>query len=298
MDVYAVLLIVLTSFFVGFFIHYFFSRRKNDGLFLMTTLTNQLAEIKARFDEAEKLRETFDLKRDREIKDTRDLFVSLSRVISGTKTRGIAGEEVLGRVLSKAIEAGLVRKNVAVGNGVVEFAWDLKDGKFIPIDSKVPDIYEALKSFDDKDDVSSKKNIKRDILAKIKKHVSEVEKYKNQHNTIDKCVLVVPDSVIDLFPESVFMGESQGVFVCSPSNVFVLCYLISEQYQRLKETNNLWEYQQIVDSLFAILKKISEKSETIDRAISQMKNANDAIKLEVSKGSLKRNSVSGNKKLI
>jgi len=291
MDVYVILLMIAVSFFLGFVINYFVFKKKKDNDFFMANLNNQVTEIKARFDEVEKSREALELKRDKEIKDTRDLFVSLSRVVSGTKTRGNAGEEILRRSLAKAIEAGLVKTNVSVGSGVVEFAWDLKDGKFIPIDSKMPDIYEAVKSLDRGEDFLVQKKNKHDLLSKVKKHISEVEKYKNQHNTIDKCVLVVPDSVIDMFPESVFLGEPAGVFVCSPSNVFVVCYLLSEQYNRLKETNDLWEYEQIVDSLFDIIKKIAEKSDTIGRAISQMKNANDSIKLEVSKASLKKNSV-------
>ncbi|MEM3399228.1 MAG: hypothetical protein QXP42_00140 [Candidatus Micrarchaeia archaeon] len=56
----------------------------------------------------------------------------------GVKKRGMAGEEILKFYLKEPIKIGLIKTNVITGGGVVEFAFDLGDGKFIPIDPRFP----------------------------------------------------------------------------------------------------------------------------------------------------------------
>ena len=147
----------------------------------------------------------------------------------------------------------------------------------------MPDVFEALKQYNNEKNTEEQKKLKRDIINKVKKHISEVEKYKNLQNTIDKCILVVPESIIELYPELITLGEENNIFITSYKNAFTIAYLLSEQYYQLKENKDIGEYKQILEKIYSIVKSIAQKTETIDRVIVQLRNANESIKTEIQK---------------
>jgi len=59
---------------------------------------------------------------------------------------------------------------------------------------------------------------------------------------------------------------------------------LEEQYRRFNEEGDIGEYKQRVNQLISILDKIMTKTETVDRAIKQISNANEDIQREVNKG--------------
>jgi DNA recombination protein RmuC len=234
-----------------------------------------------------KSREEIEKKRDAQIADMNKMVSSFTRTVSGTKTRGMVGEEVLKQVLQNSIKAGVIVCNLNTDNGAVEFAWNLEDGKYIPIDSKLPDVFALFARYQDSEDESEQKDIKKDMIEKVKKEIKRVQKYQNLSNTIDNCILVVPEGILDIAPELVGLGKDDSVFVCSYKDVFPIAHVLNDQYIRLKEEGDIGQYKQIVKSLFQILEKISKKTDTIEKAVNQIKNANDNIKEEVIKGKRK-----------
>ncbi len=231
-----------------------------------------------------KTREEIEKQRDAQLKDMRGIIERFTQTVSGTKQRGIIGENVLEEVLNNSIKAGVVKRSLRTDIGEVEFAWNLTDGKFVPIDSKLPDVFELVDQFSKTEDIEQKKDIRKRICEKVKKEIKNIQKYQNLSNTIDNCILVVPPAVLDMCPELVGFGREENVFVCSYQNVFPIAHVLQEQYIRLKEEGDIGEYKRIVKSLFQILEKIIKKCEAIDKAISTIENANDSIKDEVGKG--------------
>ena len=86
------------------------------------------------------------------------------RTISGTRKRGVVGESLLKETLSIAIKTGLIKLGLKVDGKEVEFAWDVGNGKYLPIDSKLPDVTELFEKFDKTEDVDEQKKIKKDIF--------------------------------------------------------------------------------------------------------------------------------------
>lgn len=230
-----------------------------------------------------KTREEIEKQRDAQIQDMKEMIVSFTQTVSGTKQRGMIGENVLGEVLNNSIKAGVIKKGLRTDNGEVEFAWNLGDGKFIPIDSKLPDVFEMINIFLSTDDTEEKKEMIRRICDKIKKEIKTIQKYQNLSNTIDNCILVVPPIVLDMCPELVGIGREESVFVCSYQNVFPIAHILQEQYIRLKEEGDIGEYKRIVKSLFQILEKILKRCDSIEKAITTIDNANSGIKDEIIK---------------
>ncbi len=243
-----------------------------------------------------KTREEIEKQRDAQLKDMRGIIERFTQTVSGTKQRGMIGENVLEEALNNSIKAGVVKKSLKTDNGEIEFAWNLGDGKFIPIDSKLPDVFELINQFHQTEDIEQKKDIMKRICEKVKKEIKTIQKYQNLSNTIDNCILVVPPAVLDMCPELVGIGRDDYVFVSSYQNVFPIAHILQEQYIRLKEEGDIGEYKRIIKSLFQIMEKIIKKCDSIEKAITTIKNANDDIKDEIVKS--KRQSLNIDEEIV
>lgn len=251
---------------------------------LATQISEMKGEIKGIFTEIEKSRDRSEDKRDAKLQDMSNTIDSFNRTISGTKTRGMVGESILKEALKNSIKAGVVKTELKIGSKNVEFAWDLGDGKYIPIDSKLPDIVPLVSQYENSKNTEEQKLLSRKIKDKVAKEILNIQKYQNQTNTIDNCILVIPPSILDMSPELVGIGKDSNVFVCSYKDVFPIAHILEEQYRRFNEEGDIGEYKKTIKQLDSILDKVISKTETLDRAIKQISNANDEIKDEVAKG--------------
>ncbi|SHH23247.1 DNA recombination protein RmuC [Thermosipho atlanticus] len=231
-----------------------------------------------------KSREEIEKRRDAQIEDMKRMISVFTKTVSGTKTRGMTGEILLKDAIKESIKVGLVKTNLKTENGEVEFAWDLGDGKFIPIDSKLPDVFKLLEKYNSTEDMNEREKLKKEVINKVKKEIQRVQKYQNLANTVDSCILVVPEAVLDIAPELVNIGRENKVFVCSYKDVFVIAHTLQDRYIRLKEEGDIGRYKQIVDTLMQLLESISKKTDTIERALTTIKNANEGIRNSTIKG--------------
>ena len=301
MDPLTVFVLLIVSI-LGFVGGYFFGKSKayqsNDlstQSSMISQLTTQLSEVKTKFLELEKRREEVEKERAKNSEErekrwkefitnqsgTMDKVTNsmgqFQRLLFGTKQRGQAGEEVLKNILKEAIVSGMIKTNVNTGNGPVEFALDLNDGKYIPIDSKLPDVFELRQKLEKTENSHEQNSIKKEIKRKVEKCVKEVTKYLHQDKTIDKCILTVPDDLIEMFPEIVDYARKKNVYLTSYSFTYLLAYLLYEEYQRYKAEGDLGEYKKNVEILLKIIDGIQKKTETIERGIKMVQNASAEI---------------------
>ena len=272
---------------VGVALGYFLGKSKklkSSDLSQQSGLATQISEMKGIFTEIEKSRDRLEDKRDAKLQDMSNTIDSFNRTISGTKTRGMVGESILKEALKNSIKAGVVKTELKIGSKNVEFAWDLGDGKYIPIDSKLPDIVPLVSQYENSKNTEEQKLLSKKIKDKVAKEILNIQKYQNQTNTIDNCILVIPPSILDMSPELVGIGKDSNVFVCSYKDVFPIAHILEEQYRRFNEEGDIGEYKKTIKQLDSILDKVISKTETLDRAIKQISNANDEIKDEVAKG--------------
>ena len=199
------------------------------------------------------------------------------RVIFGTKQRGESGEEILKTHLKEQIKVGMIKTNVNTGNGVVEFALDLGDGKFLPIDSKLPDVFELMERLEKEEEPREQNAIKKELKKKIESCIDDVAKYVNQPKTVDKCILAVPDNLIDMFPELTTTAIRKNVCIAGYSFTYLLAHTLYDEYQRYRAEGDLGEYKKNVKVLFAIIDEIQKKTETIERGLKMAEKANIEI---------------------
>ena len=208
---------------------------------------------------------------------------SIERTITGTKSRGNAGEALLGLYLESSIKTGEVKKDLKIGTKIVEFAWKVSEGKYIPIDAKFPEIMTLIEEFDKSKDIAHQKSLSNKVKDKIKKEIENIKKYQNQPNTIGNCILAVPPSVLQMSPELLSIGKESNVYLSSYKDVIIIAHLLAEQHHRFTAEGDIGAEKIKVEQLNSILEKIFAKSDTIDRGLKQISNANDEIKDEVSK---------------
>lgn len=233
--------------------------------------------------EQDKGRAELEKQRDAQLQDMKRLMESFTRTISGTKTRGMAGEEMLAEVLRNSIQAGIVVKDLKAADGCVEFAWKVDSNKYIPIDAKLPDVFELIGKYDSASDVEDQKSYKKEIIFKIIKEIKNVQKYQNLPNTIDCCMLVVPPAVLEIAPEIISTAKESNVFICTYTDVFTIAYILGEQYIRMKEEGDIGKYRKMIERLFQALGKIYKNIETIERGITIITNAKKDMQDEIAK---------------
>jgi len=241
-------------------------------------IKKQVLELKKTYEAIEKEREKGEEARTKREEQRTEQLNSFLRIITGTKKRGIVGEEILKQSLTNAIKSGLVKTNLRVDNKEVEFAWNLGDGKYIPIDAKLPDVIELFNKYNEEKDPEVQKAFKKKIGDKIKKHMKEITVYKNKRNTIDKCILAIPDGILDILPELTSEFKEKGIVVSGYTTAFLNACLIDEDYHRTKEKGDIGTYKQFIEALLDLMRDIEGKSNSMDRSITAIENANKDIK--------------------
>lgn len=224
-------------------------------------------------------------KREKEIKEEREKMdrklSDMFRLMLGTQKRGGVGEQHLKNILSVPIKLGIIKTNLQIGTQNVEFAWELGNNKYIPIDSKLPEAEKLIKKYEESEDPDEQKKLKKKIIYIIKKHANEAAKYKNKSNTIDKVIVAVPDVFMDIVPEINADFKKAGVLICGYSYVFFFGYYLSEYYNKMLETGDVGFYQQNIDELLSILRDIESGTIRIDKGVKMIENANKGIKTQV-----------------
>jgi len=223
-------------------------------------IISKLTELDTTFKERETKREEIEkarIEREKKIMEQQEDFL---RTISGTSRRGHIGEELLKAALSESIKSGLIKTDLNVDGNKVEFAWDLGDGKYIPIDSKLPEVFSLYNKYQESEDKEEQKSLKKKIKDKIWNHVKEIKKYQNTKNTINKVILALPDGIVDIAPELTSEIKEEGVAISGYRNVFLYGYLIEEEYKNLKELGEVGDYRIIISDIIHNLKEIESNS--------------------------------------
>lgn len=243
-------------------------------------LLNQLKKIETTMNDKEKK----DTKRQDDLRDYVEKNISaFTRTIHGTKRRGQVGEVILKEMLSEPIKTGLIVTELETDSGKVEFAWDMKNGKFLPIDSKMPELETLYSDFEKTDNSEEQIKIKKEIRKQIENKKKEGKKYLNNHNTIDKCIIAIPDAISDMFPDINSDSIRTGIFVTGYTKVFLFACFLCEYYLKSLDTGEIGVYRDVIGAVKNILKEIEKKTNTINRGVTQITGANKSIQTEVNK---------------
>jgi len=212
---------------------------------------------------------------------------SLSRIesiIAGTKTKGMAGENIIREILS-VFPPEMVTTGFKIRGKEVEFALVLSDKTIVPIDVKWPSS-DLLDGIADVDNQQEKERIIQKVEKEVLRRVSEVTQYIETGMTTPWAVCSIPDSIFAVCKDAQINAYRKSVILISYS--MTLPYLLTffslhMQYSSNIDVENLQGYlidiRRHLEQMLEILENKIEKSVTmLSNASSEYRQAIGSIK--------------------
>jgi DNA recombination protein RmuC len=235
----------------------------------------QTRELIAQIQAADEVREKHE-------QEARDVLKRLETVLAGTKSRGIAGENILGAILAQ-LPAELRETNLTINNKPVEFALRLPHGRLLPIDSKWPAMSQ-LERLQEAEDPVVRRALADEIQSEVKKKVREVVKYLDPDRTIRLGVLAVPDAVFDLCVEAHVEAFKQGVVIISYTQAIPYLLSLLQVVLRFGTEIDTASLSQALATVADALERMDgEVDGRLSRTITQLQNSREDLKAHLSR---------------
>jgi DNA recombination protein RmuC len=220
--------------------------------------------------------------REKHEREARDVLKRLETVLAGTKSRGIAGENILGAILAQ-LPAELRETNLTINNKPVEFALRLPHGRLLPIDSKWPAMSQ-LERLQEAEDPALRRALADEIQSEVKKKVREVVKYLDPDRTIRLGVLAVPDAVFDLCVEAHVEAFKQGVVIISYTQAIPYLLSLLQVVLRFGTEIDTASLSQALATVADALERMDgEVDGRLSRTITQLQNSREDLKAHLSR---------------
>lgn len=208
-----------------------------------------------------------------EIRSIADDVGSLKNILSNVKTKGIAGEVILGSIIGEILSPDQYETNYATKVGsrdVVEFAIKIPSGDsyiYLPVDSKFPlEAYNKLKDATDLADKALIESARKDLARQIKNEAKTIaSKYIDVPNTTDFAIMFLPTE--SLYIEAIEMGlfeECQREFRVNISGPTTLSAIINA----LRLGFNSLEIQKRSSEVFKLLGAVKTEFEKFAESLS------------------------------
>ncbi len=235
----------------------------------------QTRELLAQMKSAEEVRETA-------VRQGLESLRRLEHVIAGSKSRGIAGENILGGVLAQ-LPPELREMNLVMNNKVVEFAFRLPNDKLLPIDSKWPSMA-TLEKLAETEDPEARRPLIEAIQGEVKKKVKEAAKYLDPERTIQLGVVVVPDAVFDLCLEAHVEAFKEGIVIVSYSQALPYLLSLLQVVLRFSAKIDAARLSSAVKTIADALVKIEQEVEgRLSKSLTQLDNSRSELRTQVSR---------------
>ena len=241
----------------------------------LRTEIGQAREMIAQIQAADQIREKHE-------REAWDVLRRLETVLAGTKSRGLAGENILGTILAQ-LPPELRETNLTINNKPVEFALRLPHGRLLPIDSKWPALSQ-LERLQEAEDPAQRRALADEIQTEVKKKVREVIKYLDPDRTIRLGVLAVPDAVFDLCVEAHVEAFKQGVVIISYTQVIPYLLSLLQVILRFGAQIDTTRLSQALSTIGDALEKMdAEVDGRLSRTITQLQNSREDLKAHLSR---------------
>ncbi|MBI4335743.1 MAG: DNA recombination protein RmuC, partial [Candidatus Omnitrophica bacterium] len=167
----------------------------------------------------------------------------LEEIIAGTKSKGIAGENILSEAI-RVLPPEMITRQFRINGKEVEFGLVLPNKKVVPIDSKWPST-QLLDELSAETDESAKSKLRDRIEKELMRRVQEVSQYIDTSLTIPWAIAAVPDGVYNMCHNIRFDAFKKHVILISYG--MTLPYLLSLfsihlQYSGAIDKENLSNY--------------------------------------------------------
>ncbi|GBD19808.1 Chromosome partition protein Smc [bacterium HR28] len=196
----------------------------------------------------------------------------LDTILTGSASRGAAGEHVLEAILEH-LPPEFKAFNLTIRNRTVEFAFRLPNGKHVPIDSK----WVGIRQLEQLDEASSEQT-RKELEQLLARRIEEVTAYLDLDLTLGLAIVAVPDAVYRWTQRLHARALEKGVIVIAYSMAipyFLTLLHFAIRFLRDEETAQL---SAITHQLEHALREIqSELNGRYARALTMLQNSRDAL---------------------
>lgn len=230
-------------------------------------LTRQIQESK---EVINKIKTIYDA-RIKEEQETKNAVVQLKNLLIGSKSKGVAGEQILQEALS-VLPPNIVEYNFRIKNKVVEFGLRIGD-KILPIDSKFPKPHLVLEF--EKTEVEEQKNkLAKDIEKTVLDQIDNVSQYIDPEVTEPLAVMAVPDSIFYICTKARSEASKKNIILIPYSMMvpYLITFLhLKTKYAVALDIDNMKNYLQKINLVILNASEILESQ--MAKGIVQVTNA-------------------------
>lgn len=210
--------------------------------------------------------------------------VSLNKILSNVKQRGVYGEIQLENILKNIFDNSQYDENVLLNentNERVEFAVKIpeKDGgyTYLPIDAKFPiDLYNKIIEASDNMDKDQLTLAIKQLERRIKEESKKImDKYINPPKTTDFAIMFIPTESmyaeilkIDGLTESMY--ERFKIIICGPHNVIAL---LNSLFVGFRQFTINKQAKDMINMLLSLKKQFEKFDEIINNTQKSINNA-------------------------
>lgn len=225
-----------------------------------------------------KARQTLDVQ-------TADAVKRLETVLTGSQTKGAAGEYILEQVFAKLPVEWQVR-DFRVGDKHVEFGLRLPNNLVVPIDSKWP-ATSMLEQFLRCEDLQEQRRLKGEIQRAVLNKAKDVRKYLDPSLTMPFGIAAIPDAIYDLCTECHVEAFKLNVVLISYSLFVPYLLLVFQTALRTERSIDLQRVAGYVQSVQDSVQALQETLEgRLSRALTMLGNARDEMRLHLGRAAM------------
>lgn len=197
----------------------------------------------------------------------------LESVISGSSTRGAAGENILEEAL-RHLPPEMLQRNVWVGGKVVELALRLPGGKLLPMDSKWVSSGALEQLAEPGLDAARRAQLTGQVEREVERRVKEVSQYIDPATTSPFALAVIPDAAYDVCRGAIVGAHKRHVMVVGYAMALpylLTLYQLHLQFARTVDMENLQSALIDVERHLDTLESVLENK--LQRAVTMLQNA-------------------------
>ena len=312
------ILAVFAGIVAGFFVFYFFGRKKEEviGGQALLLIQNELRELsrvvdqkmgestkimQSQFGESAKIirnvteRLTKLDETNRQVVNFADQLKNLQDILKNPKQRGVLGEYYLETVLKNVLPPGSYQMQYAFSDGVIVDAVVFVDKRIIPIDSKF-----SLENYNrilEARGAVEKKRYEQAFVADLKIRIDETSKYvKPEENTMDFAFMFIPSEAVyyDLLINKVgavaddtrnlinYAGQKR-VIVVSPTSFLAYLQTVLQGLKNQKISEQTQDIIKQVENLHKHLLSYDDFVNKVGKGLSQTVGAYNSAQKEFKK---------------
>ncbi|MFN3921335.1 MAG: DNA recombination protein RmuC [Caldimicrobium sp.] len=270
-----IFLVLLTGFiWIYYKLRSYFESRLSEPIYTLRERLNDLTEIRR---EIQKLYLTEEI-----LKNLKEEILKISHIFIGRKS-GQSAERALEEALS-LLPDHLLKRNLKIGDGEVEFALKVEEDRYLPIDSKFikPELLQKEKLLPEEE---------RELIRNIRQRAKELSPYLRDEKSIGIAIMACPDGLFPFLQRRIFEDLEKEKILLVPYSLLLSVLLFihffwdrfNKKVDEYSLAENLANLEKFLFELERDLEKLGRELKSAENLLGKISEAHRLLKREYQK---------------